>query len=70
MTPRTDPRYEPAVAAADEPRVGTITSLSRRRWLTIVPRSVLLLLLIGSLTALGIGVLVVVAGLVLAATAG
>ncbi len=70
MTPPTDPRYEPAVTAADAPRVGTIQSLSRRRWLTIIPRSVLLLVLIGGLTAFGIGVVVVVAGLVLAATAG
>ena len=70
MTPSTDPRYEPAVAAADRPRVGTLQSLSRRRWLTIVPRSVLLLVLIGGLTALGIGIVVVLTALVLAATAG
>ena len=70
MTPPTDPRYEPAVAATDQPRVGTLQSLSRRRWLTIVPRSVLLLLVIGALTALAIGIVVVVTALVLAATAG
>ncbi len=70
MTPPTDPRYEPAVAAADQPRVGTLQSLSRRRWHTIVPRSVLLLVVIGALTALAIGIVVVVVALVLAATAG
>jgi hypothetical protein len=58
------------VAAADEPRVGPVHSLTRRRWLSIVPRSVLLLVLIGALTALGIGVVIVVGALVLAATAG
>ena len=62
--------YTSAVAPGDQPRVATIATLDRRRWVTIVPRAVLLLLLIGSLTALAVGVVVVVAALVLAATAG
>ncbi|MGZ4705347.1 MAG: hypothetical protein ACXWCM_10800 [Acidimicrobiales bacterium] len=54
----------------DLPRTGTLGALTRRRWTTIIPRAVLLLVLIGSLAALGIAVAVVVTGLVLAATAG
>ncbi len=63
-------RYEPAVAPGHQPRTGTLDSLSRRRWATIVPRALTLLVATGALTALGIGVVVVVAGLVLATTAG
>jgi hypothetical protein len=63
-------RYESAVAPGDQPRTGTLDGLSRRRWATIVPRALVLLVVTGALTALGIGIVVVVAGLVLAATAG
>jgi len=63
-------RYEPAAAPGDQPRAGTVATLTRRRWWSILPRAVLLLVVIGTLTAVGVGIVVVVAGLVLAATAG
>jgi len=47
-----------------------VATLTRRRWWSILPRAVLLLVVIGTLTAVGVGIVVVVAGLVLAATAG
>jgi hypothetical protein len=68
--PGSAPRYQPAVADRDRPRSGTLDSLTHRRWVTIVARAVLLLALIGALTALAVGVVVIVVALVLAATAG
>ena len=62
--------FEPAVAPADRPVTGPFRSLTRRRWPSLTARMIGLLVLLGVLSALAVAVIVVVAALVLSATAG
>jgi hypothetical protein len=66
---RTGP-IDPLVRPADRPRHGTLSSLTRRRWVSMTGRLGSLIVVLGVLTALGIGiaVLILVAAVTIAAS--
>ena len=62
--------YEPAVASGDEPLVAPLRTLTHRSWPSLTVRLVLMIALLGMLTAFAIAVTVVAVALLVTATAG